>query len=333
MHGPLLNRSCPLCETDNSHPLFRKDTLHLVRCENCSMVYANPVGSEFASGSFYDERAESFYLASDKLESDHAPVRFERELRLFRACCPHGSVLDVGCSTGAFLLALKSRHPKDYAVYGTDVAGAAVDYAEKHGVQVLRTPFPELTGHESFFEAITFWAVIEHLVEPKKFLGKAAELLKPGGFCFVLVPNLKSLAVRILGAKYRYIMPEHVNYFTPATLSAFGQSCADFEIVKLTSTHFNPIVILKDLTGKKRAVPDSERARLLKRTTAWKQNRWLGPVKAAYSLAERVLSAFNLADNLVIILRKSISGPANTARQSQAKPPPQSPKSLKRYKG
>jgi SAM-dependent methyltransferase len=269
------------------------------------MVYANPVGAEFASGAFYDGRAESFYLASDKLESDHAPVRFERELRIFRAFCPRGSVLDVGCSTGAFLLALKSSHPKDYEVCGTDVAGAAVDYAEKRGVQILRTPFPELAGYESRFDAVTFWAVVEHLVEPKKFLHKGAELLKPGGFVFVLVPNLKSLAVRILGAKYRYIMPEHVNYFSPVTLRAFGRSCPDFEIVKLTSTHFNPIVILKDLTGKGKGVPDAERARLLKRTTGWKQNRWLRPAKFAYSLAERVLSAFNLADNLVIVLRKA----------------------------
>ncbi|MBI2949956.1 MAG: class I SAM-dependent methyltransferase [Verrucomicrobia bacterium] len=333
MPDSTLSRSCPLCEKDKAHLLFCKDTLHLVRCENCSMVYANPVGSEFASGSFYDQRAESFYLASDKLESDHAPVRFERELKLFRACCHNGSVLDVGCSTGGFLIALKSRHPKDYSVFGTDVVGTALDYAEQHGVQVIRTPFLELSEKEAFFDAVTFWAVIEHLVEPKKFLGKAAELLKPGGFCVVLVPNLKSLAVRILGAKYRYIMPEHVNYFTPATLSAFGQSRPDFEIVRLTSTHFNPIVILKDLTGKERAVPDSERSRLLKRTTAWKQNRWLRPVKAVYSLAERILSTFNLADNLVIILRKNISGSENTARQNQAKPQPQSPKSLKRYKG
>jgi len=268
------------------------------------MVYAKAVGSEFASGSFYDQRGESFYLASDKLQGDHAPVRFERELKLFRAYCQQGSVLDVGCSTGGFLIALKSRHPKDYSVFGTDVVGSALDYAEQHGVEVIRTPFLELSEKQTSFDAVTFWAVIEHLVEPKRFLSKAARLLKPGGYCFVLVPNLKSLAVRVLGAKYRYIMPEHVNYFTPATLRAFARSGPEFEVVTLTSTHFNPVVILKDFVGKGRGVPDAERAGLLKRTTAWKQNRWLGPVKVVYSLAERMLAAFNLADNLVFVLRK-----------------------------
>lgn len=41
--------------------------------------------------------------------------------------------------------------------------------------------------------------------EPKLFLQKAASILKPGGLCFILVPNMNSLAIRLLGAKYRYI--------------------------------------------------------------------------------------------------------------------------------
>ena len=268
------------------------------------MVYANPVGGEFASGQFYDQRAEAFYLSPDKLQSDYAAVRFVRELRLFRAHCPCGAVLDVGCSTGAFLRSLAASFPGNYEVHGTDVAGAALDYAASQGVQILQKPFLEFDGEHQPFDAITFWAVVEHLVEPKQFLAKAAFLLKPGGFCFVLVPNLKSLAVRILGSRYRYIMPEHVNYFTPSTLRAFGQSCPDFEVLQLTSTHFNPVVILKDWKGKAVFVPDSERVELLKRTTAWKQNRWLRPARLLYAMAERALAAFHLADNLVIVLRR-----------------------------
>lgn len=268
------------------------------------MVYANPVGSEFISGSFYDRRGPSFYLAPDKLESDHSPVRFEREIRLIRSFCPRGSILDVGCSTGGFLLALTSKHPESYSAFGTDVVESALSYAEQRGVQIIRASFLELNGKDAEFDAVTFWAVVEHLGEPKRFLQKAASLLKPGGFCFVLVPNLKSLAVRILGAKYRYIVTEHLNYFSPTTLRSFGLSCSEFDVVKLTSTHFNPIVILQDLLGKGESVPDAQRARLLKRTTRWKQNPWLQPIKCLYSLAERALATLQLADNLAIVLRK-----------------------------
>ena len=306
MPDHLLNRSCPLCEQNKAKRLFGKGSLQLVQCEGCSMIYADPIEPRFASGQFYDQRGISFYLSRNKLESDHAAVRFERELRIFRAYCPSGSVLDVGCSTGAFLLSLKSTSPADYSVFGTDVVSAALDYAESHGVRILRKSFLDLADENLLFDAITFWAVMEHLVEPRKFLRQAASLLKPGGLCFVLVPNMNSLAVRVLGAKYRYIMPEHLNYFTPSTLRKFVEGCPEFVVANLTSTHFNPIVILKDLRGGTGLVPDSERAELLKRTTGWKQNPWLRPVKSLYSMAESALAAYNLADNLVIVLRKKV---------------------------
>src|SRR5216117_3295757 len=110
-----VHRSCPSCDTDAADAFLQKGTLHLVRCRRCSMVYANPVEPELASGQFYDRIGVPFYLSPDKLEGDYAPVRFERELRLFRRYCPGGAALDVGCSTGAFLFQLNNRYPGDYA--------------------------------------------------------------------------------------------------------------------------------------------------------------------------------------------------------------------------
>ncbi len=269
------------------------------------MMFANPVGGDFVSGSFYDRMGTSFYLSPDKLESDYAAVRFQRELRCFRRYCPRGAVLDVGCSTGAFLYQLKERHPGDYTVVGTDVTSAALDFAEGRGVQVVRTSFLDLDLGGPCFDAITFWAVLEHLVYPKDFLAKAFSVLKPLGLCFILVPNMRSLAVRLLGPKYRYIMPDHVNYFTPSTLSSFAQRQFGFEVIGQQSSHFNPLVILKDFAAPVDRIPDVQRAQLLRRTTAWKQNPAFLPLRWLYAGAERVLAALDLADNLIIVLRKA----------------------------
>jgi 2-polyprenyl-3-methyl-5-hydroxy-6-metoxy-1,4-benzoquinol methylase len=266
------------------------------------MVYANPVEQELASGEFYDRLSVPFYLSSDKLTSDYSPVRFERELRLFRSRCRQGSVLDVGCSTGAFLFQLKQLG--GYAVTGTDVAGPALDYAESRGINVLRESFLEHDFGSAQFDAITFWAVLEHLMHPRLFLEKAAGLLKPGGYCFILVPNLKSLAVRLLGPKYRYVMPDHVNYFSASTLRTLVEKTGRFEVTEIRSTHFNPIVILKDFRGGAERVEDSERAHLLRRTTTLKQNPLLKPLKVVYSVVETFLASLKLADNLVLFARK-----------------------------
>jgi len=299
-----VQRACPLCEQDGATPFLKKGSLQLVRCGDCSMVYANPVDAELASGKFYDRLGTPFYLSPDKLESDYAPVRFERELQLFRNYCPAGYVLDVGCSTGAFLYQLKARHPKDYRPVGTDVTSAALDHAEQKGIEVIRGSFLDHNFGMTRFDAITFWAVMEHLVHPKKFLAKAALILKPGGCCFVLVPNLRSLAVRLLGVKYRYLMPDHVNCFTATTLKQFGRTELSLEVVTQGSSHFNPLVIVQDFRGGEQRVSDEARAQLLKRTTAYKQNPWLKPMKLFYAGTEKILSTMNLADNLYLVLRK-----------------------------
>jgi 2-polyprenyl-3-methyl-5-hydroxy-6-metoxy-1,4-benzoquinol methylase len=280
-----LNRPCPVCGQPSAETFLRKGGFALVRCRACSMIYTNPVPSEIATGVFYD-RAGGEYLSPEKLEGDYSDVRFQRELKLFRNFCPSGAVLDVGCSSGAFLYQLKKRYPNDYQICGTDISGPPLDYAAKMGVPVIRDNFLSHT-FEKLYDAVTFWAVMEHLFDPRAFLRKAASILKPGGLCIILVPNMKSLAVRLLGGKYRYIYSEHLNYFTPQTLTNFVKN--EFTVIKLGSMHFNPVVIYQDFRGSGREVSRAERANLLKQTTAYKKSPWMRPLKAGYQGAELIL--------------------------------------------
>ncbi|HVM50206.1 MAG TPA: hypothetical protein VMU04_19415, partial [Candidatus Acidoferrum sp.] len=64
----------------------------------------------------------------------------------------------------------------------------------------------------------------------------------------------------------------------------------------------NPMVIWQDWRGGGKDVPNVERAALLKRTTGYKQNPLLSPVRAIYRLVERELGAARLADNLALVL-------------------------------
>jgi 2-polyprenyl-3-methyl-5-hydroxy-6-metoxy-1,4-benzoquinol methylase len=296
-------RTCPVCGQGESQPHLQKADLNIVRCRHCGMIYANPVPADLASGRYYDQAGVDYYLSPAKVESDYAPVRFERELRWFRKHCSAGAVLDVGCSSGAFLFQLKTRFPGTYEILGTDASGPPLDYAESRGIPAVRGDFLKQEFGQKKFAAITFWAVLEHLLEPKLFLEKAATLLEAGGVCFVLVPNMKSLAARFLGARYRYIYPQHLNYFTRRTLRKLVEN--RFSVIEMGATHFNPIIIWQDWRRGGAAVPNAERAQLLKRTTAYKQSRWLGPARGLYRLAEGTLAGLNLADNLVAVLRKT----------------------------
>ena len=77
----VVNRRCPVCDGADGVPFLVKGDLRIVRCVACGMRFANPVAARFATGEFYGDIAESFYLSPAKLEGDFSPVRFERELR------------------------------------------------------------------------------------------------------------------------------------------------------------------------------------------------------------------------------------------------------------
>jgi 2-polyprenyl-3-methyl-5-hydroxy-6-metoxy-1,4-benzoquinol methylase len=264
------------------------------------MVFANPVPRDFGDGTFYDEKGSRFYLSDEKLKGDYSPVRYEREIKLLRRFCKRGKILDVGCSTGGFLFYLNQTFPGDYEIWGTDVAREALAFAKTKGVNVIDENFFDLKGRQ--FDAITFWAVLEHLLDPQSFLKAAKELLHPDGFCIVLVPNFKSLATRMLGSKYRYILPQHLNYFTNQTVGALAQR-AGFHVVHRSTMHFNPIVIWQDLRAKGTEVSDEERAALLAKTNAMKQSKALGGARAVYRFSETLLRRFGFADNLIAVLK------------------------------
>ncbi len=299
-----LFRACPVCGQNGSRPRLQKGALELVVCTTCGMVYANPVRADLASGQYYDRIGRPFYLSPEKLAGDYAPVRFERELRLLKRFCSGGRMLDVGCSTGAFLYQLNQQEPARWQVQGIDVATAALDYAASRGVAVIRDSFLEHDFKDLHFDAITFWAVMEHLSSPKAFLEKAVEITAEGGYIIILVPNIRSLVVRCVGRRYRYIYEDHVNYFAPDTLKRFISQYDGLRVVEQGSMHFNPIVLAQDFRSTADRVPDEDRARLLKKTTGYKQSTWAKPLRPLYRCLEQILGRFNLADNIYIVAQK-----------------------------
>jgi len=75
-NSPTTFRPCPVCGRKEAEAYLQKDELRLVRCRECTMIYANPVPGEFASGEYYDRAGTDYYLSPAKLESDYATVRF-----------------------------------------------------------------------------------------------------------------------------------------------------------------------------------------------------------------------------------------------------------------
>ena len=101
------------------------------------------------------------------------------------------SILEVGCSSGAFGALLKERGP-GVTVWGiepdADSAGVATGRLDRVITGTFSADMPELDGKH--FDAICFNDVLEHLANPEEVLTGCRNLLDPGGVVVASIPNI-----------------------------------------------------------------------------------------------------------------------------------------------
>jgi SAM-dependent methyltransferase len=134
-----------------------------------------------------------------------------------------GRILDVGCAYGSFLQVCSER---GWEVVGIEPAERFCAKAKatlgERGEVICSTLQQALLPKDSF-DVVTLWDVLEHVAEPVEFLRLCASLLKRGGFVFASVADLDSWQVRVLGSKWRLLLPEHFNYFNKESLQRCGE--------------------------------------------------------------------------------------------------------------
>ena len=76
---------------------------------------------------------------------------------------------------------------------------------------------------------MTAFQVFEHLPDPVGALRLLAQSLVPGGVVLIEVPNIETLAVRLLRGRHRHFVPDHLTFFSARTLTALLK-CAGLEV-------------------------------------------------------------------------------------------------------
>ena len=216
--------ACPLCDGRSHTTLFVKRGYPIVRCDNCTLVFANPQVDESLVLDEYraqGERANDLWvdvLTSDRqLELDRE--KFEEILDELEPYRGDGRLLDVGTSIGLFLRLALDR---GWDAVGNEFGERAREVArERFGVEVMDAPLDAMDVHPASLDVATLNSVLEHVNEPRRMLRDIAGLLRPGGVLFVIVPNVESLACRVLHQRAAtFDGRNHLIYFSPRTLTA-----------------------------------------------------------------------------------------------------------------
>lgn len=113
-----------------------------------------------------------------------------------------GKILDVGCSTGAFL----RISPRQ--TIGIDIDLVALKIAKDKGYEVSLQDICQGTSFsDNTFSAIHMHAVLEHLKEPERALNEAKRILQPGGRLICLTPDIMRWKYRFWRDDYTHIRP------------------------------------------------------------------------------------------------------------------------------
>jgi SAM-dependent methyltransferase len=131
---------------------------------------------------------------------------------------PHNAaILDVGCGSGGFLESLRKRGFTSLA--GLDPTPECIrmvredlGFDARVGTIAL-SPFPLRS-----FDLTLSTVVFEHLLNPGLDVDKMADLLKPGGMAFILVPDASRFA-EFMVSPFQDMNVEHINHFSQDTLN------------------------------------------------------------------------------------------------------------------
>ena len=230
----MIKKNCPICETrkysktvyfeklpqdlKNANFAGRKDPdgyhYEMLRCSNCSLLYASEIYDEEYSNQLYDESTFDYSNELKGLAKSYSKILRQGLSELKN---DKDNFLEIGCGNGFMLSeALKMGFK---SVKGIEPSREAISFADEtiknkiyHGV------FDTNQIKENLYDVVFIAMIIEHVVDANYFLNNIFKTLKPGGIIICICHNEKHFLSTILKSKHPIINDEHVAVFNKKAL-------------------------------------------------------------------------------------------------------------------
>jgi SAM-dependent methyltransferase len=243
----LLHRNCPQCGMDNSAgPALSISPAEwpVKKCRGCGFIYLEEaaVYEELESNLAWEKTSAQEERRRDAAEPllsnlSRKTKTFRRRVlkraklpALIRRYVTKGKVVDLGCGDGGILAQL----PPENEPIGIEISRMLAARAQAALPRATLINANAVSGlaklAESVCAGVIMSSFLEHELEPRTLLRETLRVLQPGGVAIIKVPNFDSWNRRARKERWcGFRFPEHVNYFTPRTITRMARS-AGFEI-------------------------------------------------------------------------------------------------------
>ena len=215
-------------------PYLARKTWHFVKCDDCAQMF-----HRFVLDAEWNERRFAKWMTQDAIAAfestalqrewqfQKAAENIAHVLRIRSLKGTKVKLLDFGCGYGEFV-AICNLH-------GFRAVG--VDRSEAKRSNALTPISPSLSDLSGPFDVITLFEVLEHLDQPLQVLQQLTAITTPGGILILETPDCTGVTDIKTLDDYRKIHPlDHINAFTPATLSKIAAR-AGFESIPKPTAH------------------------------------------------------------------------------------------------
>lgn len=241
---PIETCSCPLCDSDAAQPTpYGEGRFRVVRCGDCGFWYLSPrlaaaaMTDRYVRGNYFEGGGDGY--ASYDAQEESLRRTFHRLLdRLEAMGLTGGDVLEVGCGYGYFLDAaagyFDSRH-------GTEMSTAAARRASEHGVPVFSGSI-DAVPDDLRVDAVMAFHVIEHIYDPRTFVNRMRQHLRPGGTVVLAAPDMASFWRHLMGRRWpSFKIPEHIAFYDRRTLTALMRGAGLTDLRPVPYLHDFPL--------------------------------------------------------------------------------------------
>jgi 2-polyprenyl-3-methyl-5-hydroxy-6-metoxy-1,4-benzoquinol methylase len=224
--------ACPLCGRDYPHvaaahgPDFEYRTtgdqeFQLRRCTRCDMIVLDPRPVDEAIASLYpaDYQPYRFDSLNPVIKAGRDLVQRRKTSLIHRYVATGGTIVDVGCGSGALLRLLREASPDRFRLIGWDYPGPHLDRLSAQGIEVIAGALDSASAPTKV-DLFVLNQVIEHVPHPDRLLAKLADALNPGGHIIIETPNTRAHDARWFGARHwgGYHIPRHMVLFNDRNL-------------------------------------------------------------------------------------------------------------------
>ena len=248
--SPIINYSCPVCNSENTYAIARFNDRTYRRCRRGGLIFMDrliPVPIEYEKEYFFESYKKQYgktYLEDFENIKKNGKNRLKiigKILQNENRDSGLPTLLDIGCAYGPFLDAARDE---GYSVFGIDPAKDAVDYVkQKLGITAEQGLFPfsySMLSDSQHYSVITLWYVMEHFTECKIILNEIKRILKEGGLMAFSVPSFSGISGSTNLNKFLYESPaDHFTVWSPGIVRKV-LSLAGFKVKRIIITGHHP---------------------------------------------------------------------------------------------